>query len=46
MDIQDTHLATVDDIHDRVGFDSIEILLVLPKLNELMRNDVFTHGIF
>ena len=43
VDIQNAHLAAVDDLHHRLGLDSVNVLLVLAKLDELVAHDVQTH---
>ena len=43
MDIQNAHLAGLDDLHHRLRLAPVDVVLVLAKLNELVAHDVQTH---
>ena len=44
--IHNTHLPTLYHIHNRVGFNAVQMLLVFSKLDKLVPHDVSSHVIF
>ena len=43
VDIQNAHLAGLNDLHHRLRLDPVDVLLVLAKLDELVAHDVQAH---
>ena len=46
MNVHDTHLAILDHVQDRVRLNTVEMLLVLSKFNELVFHDFSSHVVF
>lgn len=46
VDVHDAHLATLNHVLDGVRLDPVQVLLVLPKLDELVPHDLGPHVVF